>query len=80
MPANAPGGLCRQLFRRTVEDHRALRHADDAFAVAARGVQRVQVGDDGDAVALVDVLQRVLQRRRICRRLRTWPGAQAPAA
>jgi hypothetical protein len=45
--------------RAAVEHDAALRHADDAVAIGAGGVERVQVGDDGDAVAQVDVAQRV---------------------
>ena len=51
--------FARQLFRRAVEHDPAGRHADDAVAVGPGGVERVQVGDDGDAVAQIDVLQRI---------------------
>ena len=44
-----------QLLGRAVEDDAPARHADDAAAIGARGVQRVQVGQHGDAVAPVDV-------------------------
>ncbi|MNV17889.1 hypothetical protein D3C71_1086910 [compost metagenome] len=56
---NLCNGRSRQFGGRSVEDDAALRHADDAFAIIARRIQRMQVGDDGDAFALIDVTQRV---------------------
>ena len=41
-----------------VEDDAALAHADHAVAAAPRGVERVQVADDGEAVLLVNGARR----------------------
>ena len=49
----------RQVLGRAVEDDSAGGHADDPLAIGAGSIERVQVGDDGDALLVVDGLQRV---------------------
>ena len=48
-----------QRGRRAVEHDPARRHADQAVAIAAREIERMQVADHGDAEMLVDAQQRV---------------------
>src|SRR3954452_19689043 len=44
---------------RAVEHHAPLGHADQAVAIAARQVERMQVAEHGDAEVLVDAQQRI---------------------
>ena len=42
---------------RAVKDDTTVAHTDHPVAIAARGVQRVQVGDDHAAIFFVDAAQ-----------------------
>ena len=46
---------------------RAGRHADQAVAIAARQIERMQVADHGDAEMLVDAQQRIHHDPRVAR-------------
>ncbi len=56
-----------QFGRGAVEDHAAVRHADQPVAIAARQIERMQVAQHGDAVMAVDALQRVHHDARVAR-------------
>ena len=56
-----------ELRGRAVEHDPPIAHPDHAVAIAARRIQRVQVGDDHAPVFLVDPAQRLHDHLRIHR-------------